>query len=87
MNLTRRAPVKSTFYAGIAVNADEDEFRTCFTLWSYDGSTDRFFIGEEEVSVEAFERKLGFGSLDGPDYFRIFHPSFRTQRLQTVFIG
>ncbi len=42
----------------LAVNADEDEFRTCFTLWSYDGSTDRFFIGEEEVSVEAFEERL-----------------------------
>lgn len=42
----------------IAVYADRNEFRTCFTLWRYDDSTDRFFIGSDEVGIGEFESAL-----------------------------
>ena len=42
----------------IAVYPDRNEFRTCFTLWRYDDSGDRFFIGNEEVGIGAFEERL-----------------------------
>ncbi len=42
----------------IAVYPDRNEFRTCFTLWRYDDSSDRFFIGSEEVGIGAFEEGL-----------------------------
>lgn len=42
----------------VAVYPDRNEFRTCFTLWRYDGNDDRFFIGDEEVGIDAFEAQL-----------------------------
>ena len=42
----------------IAVYPDRNEFRTCFTLWRYDGSDDRFFVGTDEVGIDAFEAAL-----------------------------
>ena len=42
----------------IALYPDRNEFRTCFTLWRYDGNDDRFFIADEEVGIDAFEAQL-----------------------------
>ena len=39
------------------VNIDEREFRTCFTLWSYD-SNDRFIGDEGEINIDEFEARL-----------------------------
>ena len=45
-------------YPPVAVYPDRNEFRTCFTLWSYDQTNDRFFVGGEEVSIGVFEQSL-----------------------------
>ena len=45
-------------YPPVAVYPDRNEFRTCFTLWSYDQTNDRFFVGGEEVSIGEFEESL-----------------------------
>ena len=39
------------------VNVDEREFRTCFTLWSYD-SNDRFIGPDGTISIVEFEKLL-----------------------------
>ena len=39
------------------VNIDEREFRTCFTLWSYD-SGDRFIGPDGTISMVEFENLL-----------------------------
>ena len=44
-------------YLSIAAYPDRNEFRTCFTLWSYDDN-DRFFVGETEVGITEFEQSL-----------------------------
>ena len=49
----------------IAVYPDRNEFRVCFTLWRYDDSTDRFFIGNSEVGSAEFEEKLA--AITNPD--------------------
>ena len=38
----------------IEVNPDQREFRTCFTLWSYD-SNDRFLVDNADATLEEFE--------------------------------
>ncbi|MDE0187576.1 MAG: S-layer homology domain-containing protein [bacterium] len=45
-------------YPTVAVYPDRNEFRTCFTLWRYDGTDDRFFVGNDEVGIDAFEAAL-----------------------------
>ena len=50
-------------YPPVAVYPDRNEFRTCFTLWSYDQTNDRFFVGGEEVSIGEFEKSLANASL------------------------
>ncbi len=45
-------------YPPVAVYPDRNEFRTCFTLWSYDQTNDRFFVGGEEVGIGEFEESL-----------------------------
>ena len=49
----------------IEVNPDQREFRTCFTVWSYD-SNDRFLVGGQDVTLEEFEQRLS--SLTNDDY-------------------
>ena len=50
--------IANVTFPPIAVYPDRNEFRTCFTLWRYDDSSDRFFIGSEEVGIGAFEEGL-----------------------------
>ncbi len=53
-------------YPPVAVYPDRNEFRTCFTLWSYDQTNDRFFVGGEEVGIGEFEESLAtFASQSG----------------------
>ena len=47
----------------IEVDTEEREFRTCFTLWGYDGN-DRFLIEGDDVSIEDFEERLKTATLD-----------------------
>ena len=47
----------------IAVDTEEREFRTCFTLWSYDGN-DRFLIEGEDVGIDDFGERLKTATLD-----------------------
>ena len=46
----------------IEVNTEEREFRTCFTLWSYD-TNDRFLIGGDDASLDEFEESLAVASV------------------------
>ena len=48
---------------GLDVNIDEREFRTCFTLWSYD-SNDRFIGPDGSISIVEFEELLLHATLD-----------------------
>ena len=41
----------------VDANVDEREFRTCFTLWSYD-SNDRFLRGTDDLTMAEFEEGL-----------------------------
>ena len=41
----------------VEVNVAEQEFRTCFTVWSYD-SGDRFLGAEGAISIDEFEERL-----------------------------
>ena len=51
-------PHPGAVFRPMDVYPDRNEFRTCFTLWRYDDSSDRFFVGNEEVGIEAFEERL-----------------------------
>ena len=41
----------------VEVNTADREFRTCFTLWSYDRN-DRFFSDGEEIGIDEFGERL-----------------------------
>ena len=46
----------------VDVNVEEREFRTCFTIWSYD-SNDRFLGPDGTISVDEFEKLLAEATL------------------------
>ena len=47
----------------LEVYPEEDQFRTCFTLWSYDTDEDLFRVGGNTVGIDEFEEALGTSSL------------------------
>ena len=47
----------------VDVNVEEREFRTCFTIWSYD-SNDRFLGPDGTISIDEFEKLLADADLD-----------------------
>ena len=55
----------------ISVDTEEREFRTCFTLWSYDAN-DRFLIGGDDVTLEEFELALGTAIIGDLSFFNYF---------------
>lgn len=65
--------------AGVALPAlqvfpEDNQFRTCFTLWKYNARDDRFNIGGEEVGIDEFEEALADSSLSDLS-INLYNPS------------
>ena len=67
----------------IEVNPDQREFRTCFSLWSYD-SNDRFLVDNADATLEEFEQRLR--SLSNDEYGDLSIFSYSTSsRVRSIF--
>ena len=50
-------------FPALQVFPEDNQFRTCFKLWTYNARDDRFKVGGEEVGIDEFEEALADSSL------------------------